>query len=146
MNAKRATLRLYVAVTGLFASVFELAGATVRLATALLERATRYVSSKRATTVPEVIQVPPAVYQTPHAAPHGVYQTSKTTEVTTEAWAATAPVGAPVAMPQNERLHSALVNMGFKASCVRKFTASVQGRNDPLETLVKEGLVALSSN
>ena len=35
--------------------------------------------------------------------------------------------------------------MGFTAGCVRKFTASVRGRQAPLETLVKEGIVALSA-
>ena len=44
MTAKRATVRLYVAMTGLFASLFELVEAFVRLVTACLEHATRRVA------------------------------------------------------------------------------------------------------
>ena len=51
----------------------------------------------------------------------------------------------PIGPSQEERIHAALVGMGFTAGCVRKFTASVRGRQAPLETLVKEGIVALSA-
>ena len=51
----------------------------------------------------------------------------------------------PIGPSQEERIHAALVGMGFTAGCVRKFMASVRGRQAPLETLVKEGIVALSA-
>lgn len=38
MTAKRATVRLYVALTGLFASLLEFTGALVRLCTAYMEK------------------------------------------------------------------------------------------------------------
>jgi hypothetical protein len=116
MTAKRATLRLYVALTGLLASLLELTGALVRLATSAVQRVTPKARPET-TTVPWTPQAPTWVQQ-----------------------------AAPVAPPQDEKLHGALVGMGFRAGSVRKFTASVQGRTEPLEVLIKEGIVALSAN
>jgi hypothetical protein len=48
-------------------------------------------------------------------------------------------------MTGNERLTSALLSLKFPVARVRAFTASVEGRQAPLEVLVKEGIVALSN-
>ena len=114
MNAKRATLRLYVAITGLLASLFELTGAFVRLATACLELASRRL--QRGTPVPVA--------------------------------ACVAPTAAPktIAMASDERLVSALCSMKFPTAKVRAFVASVGGRQAPLDVLLKEGIIALTSS
>jgi hypothetical protein len=135
MNAKRATLRLYVAVTGLLASVFELAGAFVRLATALLERAARTVAPKgpqasQARQEPPMAPPPAQFLPTFATAPTVVETVPRTT----------------VAMTGDERLTSALLSLGFHTKNVRAFAATVRGRQEPLEVLVKEGIVALSAN
>jgi hypothetical protein len=115
----RATRRFLVAFVGLLASILEFAGALVRLATAVLERAARRVAPR--------VQPASMVAQPTRTAP------------------AVAPLAAG-ALPQEERLQSALVNMGFKAGSVRAFTASVRGSQKSLEALVKEGIVDLSAN
>jgi hypothetical protein len=132
MNAKRATLRLYVAITGLLASVFELAGAFVHLATALLERAARTVAPKAPQTRQEPPMAPPPAQFLPTfaTAPTVVETVPRTT----------------VAMSGDERLSSALLSLGFHTKNVRAFAATVRGRQEPLEVLVKEGIVALSAN
>jgi hypothetical protein len=62
MNAKRATLRLYVAVTSLFASVLELATGILRLASTIVARGTQALEprSGERSEAP-----PPAVMATP---------------------------------------------------------------------------------
>jgi hypothetical protein len=122
MTAKRATVRFYVAIVGLLASVLELAGAFVRLVTVCLDRAASRLkspvdASTRLALAPTVI-APPARAAASHT----------------------------ITMGEDERLTSALMNLGFRAANVRAFTASVSGRQAPLETLVKEGIVALSAN
>lgn len=121
MTAKRATVRFYVALVGLLASVLELGGALIRLGTACLEIMTRRLrspvdASTRLGLAPTVIAPP---------SPTVSRQT--------------------VAMSGDERLTSALMSLGFKAANVRAFAASVGGRNATLEVLVKEGMIALSS-
>ena len=65
MNAKRATLRLYVAVTGLFASVLELATGILRLGTALLARGTRALEPRSTPAVVERPETPPPAVVAP---------------------------------------------------------------------------------
>jgi hypothetical protein len=110
MSYKRATLRFYVALTGLLASLLELSGAFVRLLAACLERLTKRLQ---------------APVSTPASAP--------------------APAPVVVMATANERLIAALSSMKFPAARVRAFAASVSGRTEPLEALVKEGIVALSN-
>jgi hypothetical protein len=132
MNAKRATLRLFVAVTGLLASLLELAGAFVRLfttglrlGTVCLERLTNRARGPVTASVAPVLSAVPLVAVAAHPA----------------RVAATATV----AMSGDERLTSALLSLKFPVAKVRAFAASVQGREAPLEVLVKEGIMALSS-
>jgi hypothetical protein len=47
---------------------------------------------------------------------------------------------------QEEKLANALSGLGFRAGQARAFAVSVRGRQDPINMLVKEGIVALSSN
>jgi hypothetical protein len=126
MNAKRAIVRLFVAVTGLLASLFELAGAFVRLGTAVLERFTNRLRN-------------------PVAAPISATHAMALAPTVIAPAASVAP-RATVCMTVDERLTSALLSLGFRAANVRAFAASVCGREAPLEVLVKEGIVALSAN
>jgi hypothetical protein len=125
MNAKRATVRLFVAVTGLLASLLELVTGIVRLATAVLERAASVAKPRT-------------------ASPTGRASTPAQTLATAPTVVAEAPPTAR--MTEDERLTSALMSLGFRAPNVRAFAASVRGRQAPLEVLVKEGIVALSAN
>jgi hypothetical protein len=131
MTLKRATVRLFVAVTGLLASLFELAGASVRLATAILEHLTNRLRSPVAAPAPAA--VPMTLTPTVFAAPAVVAAPMK------------APTEAPRTSRGDERLTSALLSLKFPTTKVRAFAASVSGREAPLEVLVKEGIVALSS-
>jgi hypothetical protein len=136
MNAKRATVRLFVATTGLLASLLELTGTLVRLGTAglrfvtaLLDSLTRRLrgpvdASTHMTLAPAVM----APLPTPVAAPVARVAASPT-----------------VSMTGDERLTSALLSLKFPTAKVRLFAASVAGRQEPLKVLVKEGIVALSS-
>lgn len=118
MNAKRATLRLFVAATGLIASILELGAGIVRLITATLNRLASFVRPQKAPVAPSLALAPTVLAKAP--------QTARMTE--------------------DERLTSALLSLKFPAGKVRAFTASVQGRQAPLEMLVKEGIVALTAN
>lgn len=137
MTLKRATVRLFVAVTGLLASLFELAGASVLLATVILERLTNRLRSPVAAPAPAVVPmalaptvlVPPVVVAPAVKAPAEIPRVSRAT----------------IAMSGDERLTSALLSLKFPSAKVRAFAASVNGREAPLEVLVKEGIVALSS-
>lgn len=119
MPTKRAFLRLLTAILGLLASVLELLTATVRLGAALLERIT-----PRSATVPVAVAAPRAVTKT-------VCQTPLALGPTPE-----------------EKLQGALLGLKFPAARVRVFTETVRGRTEvePLEVLVREGIVALNAN
>ena len=127
MTTKRAFLRLLVATTGLLASILELVAAAIRLGSALLERANQAVRSSQARTV--VVTAPAADGWT-------AQRTVAPTVLMTPATFGPSP---------EERLHAALTGLGFRAGCVRAFTASVRGRQAPLDALIKEGIVALSA-
>jgi Holliday junction resolvasome RuvABC DNA-binding subunit len=104
---------------GLFAAVLELAGATVRLAAKLVERGAQAVARREAPQRPglgsEAAQKRPA-------APS----------------AAEAP-------STDEKLVGALVGLGFAPGSVRKYAATVRGRQAPLDVLVKNGIAALTN-
>jgi hypothetical protein len=122
MTATRATVRLFVAVTGLVASLFELAGALVRLVTACTEILSRRLRSPRRDATLALALAPTVIAPAP------------------------APRVAPtVLMSADERLTSALLSLKFPAAKVRAYAASVQHRQAPLEVLVKEGIVALTT-
>ncbi len=65
MNAKRATLRLYVAVTSLFASVLELATGILRLASTLVARGTRALEPRSTPAAVERLETPPPAAMAP---------------------------------------------------------------------------------
>lgn len=128
MTIKRATVRFFVATTGLIASVLELTGAFVRLITACLDRLASLV--RRPVDASHAVALPAALAPT----------------VIAPAVPARAPTPT-IAMTGDERLVSALLSLFPTAKTkVRAFAASVQGREAPLEVLVKEGIVALSAN
>jgi len=130
MNAKTATVRLYVALVTLITTIVALVSAVLRLAAALVARLAARVERQM-----------PAV--TPQAPQKAAAAPAKHLRLVPAAPAESPATGAPSAA---DRLTTALTGMGFKAPDVRRFVTSLGGRVDkePLEALIVAGLAALS--
>jgi hypothetical protein len=128
MNAKTATVRLYVAVAALLTGIVSLLAAIVRLTTtlvtglsSLLQAGARRLDPKQADR-PASTELTAAQPARPNLR---IVQTSS----------------------KAEALTTGLVGLGFRAPAVKAFVASLDKRLDdmPLEDLLKEGLKSLST-
>jgi hypothetical protein len=131
MNAKAATVRLYVALVTLVAALFELGAALARLGAVLAQRAAVVVRPR-----------PRALPACPGARPR----------LRVVASSPPAPAPAPAAPSEvNEeertRLICTFTRMGFRAPAARAFVDSLGDRvgQEPIKKLVTEGLAALAA-